>query len=299
MGGRDGPVALRDLAAWGRSTLRGYSEDPSRDAYLLLALAIGKPPEHIHLHPESRHDKETVDRYRSLVMRRREGEPVAYIRGYQPFMGHDFVVNRRVLIPRPETETLVEEVVRFIGSVESAKCDLDRIAVADICCGSGAVGLSIARAFPRVGVVLTDLSDEALMVARENAAGLGLTRVTLLQGDLFEPLRLNGVAGLDVIASNPPYIESLKMCALPAEVKREPRMALDGGPDGLHYVRRLIAGGMAFLRPGGMMAVEIDEDQARPVELAFHESSGWTGLRFVNDLAGRIRVVVAYRSSRQ
>jgi release factor glutamine methyltransferase len=315
---------IAQAMAWGRATLTGVSENAARDASLLLAYVLKSSPEYPYLHPDAFLDKSSGQEYRDLVGRRARGEPIAYIRGFQEFMGLCFAVDRRVLIPRPETEILVEEVLRFLDSCKESEGPSGPRAltparpsatdgrcvhpvVADIGCGSGAIGLSVAKKCPFARVILTDVSEDALEVARQNAmsldlqggdyveTGLALRRVAFLRGDLLEPLRARGIRALDVIASNPPYIASHEMDGLPAEVRSEPRLALSGGPDGLYHIRRLILEAGSLVRPGGMLIMEIDHKQAADV-LGLLKGSGWEDPKILPDLAGLSRVALGYKS---
>jgi release factor glutamine methyltransferase len=313
-----------EAMAWGRKTLSNVSNHAARDASLLLAHVLKENPESPYLHPEAPLDSNTALTYFDFIQRRARGEPVAYIRGFQEFMGLKFAVDKRVLIPRPETEILVEEILAFLRrgrvgeranghSDDSPNTGLrfggDSPAIADIGCGSGAIGLSVARNCPGATVILTDTSREALQVARDNAVSLGLLeggpgrpssrdglweRVSFLQGNLLEPLVLGKVRNLDVVASNPPYIAAEEMHSLPQEVRREPRLALDGGEGGLLYITQLIAGSGPFLRPGGMLIFEVDDGQASAVTEML-KGSGWEDPKILPDLAGYNRVARGFK----
>jgi len=305
-----------EAMAWGRTFLSGASQDAARDACLLLAHVLGTPPEYLYLRPADPLDSGRAREYMNLLARRRNGEPVAYLRGITEFMGLKFAVDKRVLIPRPETEILVEEVLRFLetqgegepfsqGREEPSK----RFTVADIGCGSGAIGLSLAKFCPSARVILTDVSEDALRVARSNADALGLQaetsgpngetpeRLLFLRGDLLDPLRSAEIRDLDVIASNLPYIPSHDMDGLPAEVRHEPALALDGGPGGLLHIARLIREAGPFVRPGGMLILEIDDGQAGEV-LDLLQGSGWQDPKIVPDLAGLNRVALGFKGGK-
>lgn len=276
--------------AKGRALLRGNSEHPARDAALLLAHVLDKPAEYPHLHPEAHLLPEEERCYLTLIERRRKGEPVAYLCGYREFMGVKFRVDPRVLIPRPETEILVgmaeEELRRRRGPCR----------IADVGCGSGAIGLSLALRLPSISVVLTDLSPDALEVAMDNAVGLGvLSRVTFLQGDLVSPLLKAGSScELDAVVSNPPYIPNADMDDLPRDVRDfEPHVALNGGRDGLLVVRRMAREAPAVLKPGGYLFVEIGDGQGDECRAVFSETGMWQDFDVIPDYSGRQRVVTA------
>lgn len=216
--------------------------------------------------------------YRELIKRRLAGEPVAYLIGEQEFWSLPLSVDARVLIPRRDTETLVE-VGRAAGGGR----------IADVATGSGAVALALAKELPEAAVVASDLSADALAVARANALRHA-PRVELVQGDLTEPL----VGLFDLIVSNPPYVPSGDIADLSAEVRREPRGALDGGIDGLVLLRRLIPAARAKLSPGGMLAVEHGFDQGPAVRALFADAA-YTKIATTKDLAGHERVTAGTR----
>jgi release factor glutamine methyltransferase len=220
------------------------------------------------------------------VERRRRHEPLAYLTGEREFYGRTFTVDRRVLIPRPETEHLVDAVVAFLRARAETPS-----AVLDLCTGSGCIAVTVALAVPHATLDAVDLSPAALEVARANVARHKLAeRVTLHEGSLFKPL---GDKRFDVIASNPPYIPSDEIPGLMPDVSQhEPHLALDGGPDGTAVLRALLAGVPARLNPGGLLAVEVGHDQG---PWAVHEATavGLLDARMEKDLAGFPRVLLA------
>ncbi len=303
-------ATVAEVLAQARADLREDSEYPARDAVLLLAAALDKPASYPHLHPEDMLSPEVLERFYELIRRRKTGEPVAYLRGYQEFMGFRFSVDRRVLIPRPETEILVEAAAAELrNQVRSASHSagllypLTRLSgeyhIADICCGSGAIGLSLAKMLPASRVVLTDCSRDALDVARTNAVSLGVgDRVSFMAGDLAEPLVRAGMAGqFDLIASNPPYIARDELEGLQRDVRCfEPRGALDGGQDGLEFVGRLAVETPSLLCRSGSIFVEIGSDQGPACEDLFARSGFWRHGRLILDLAGKHRVFRAQKA---
>jgi len=219
--------------------------------------------------------------YRELIKQRLAGEPVAYLLGDHEFWGLPFYVDRNVLVPRPDTETVIE-VVRGLRPERSAPCR-----VLDLCTGSGAIAVSLAKELPAATVVATDVSAAAVAIARKNAERNGvLDRVEVREGDLFAPV---GDETFDVIVSNPPYIASAVIPTLSAEVKREPVLALDGGADGLAFYDRICPGAFARLVPGGTLVVEHGYDQAEPVHARFL-AAGFTEVTLVHDLGKNPRV---------
>lgn len=214
-----------------------------------------------------------ISQLEAALSRRIAGEPLQYILGKAWWMGLCLRVDRRVLIPRQDTETLAELALQFLRPIPSPR-------VLDLCTGSGAIGLCIARCRPDARVTLADISSEALQVARENARLLG-AQVETMQGDLFAPL-----AGreFDLIACNPPYIPTGEIGGLQAEVQKEPRLALDGGADGLDFYRRIAEEAPRYLAGGGYLLLEVGIGQAEAVVAL-------VGGEAVRDLNGVERVV--------
>ena len=233
----------------------------------------------------------------ALVARRCQREPLPYILGHWEFYGMDFHVSPAVLIPRPETETLVEEALRWARSgetkalgAESAKANARHLRIADIGTGSGCVAISLAKHLPQATVVATDISAEALTVARQNAERHNVqNRIQFVEGDL-----LTGVEGkLDLIVSNPPYIPDGEVPGLQPEVARyEPSMALGGGPDGLSIIRRLLAQASNLLSPDGAIMIEFNPPQSNPLLSEAKRLWPDAECRVVQDLAGLDRVLV-------
>jgi release factor glutamine methyltransferase len=219
--------------------------------------------------------------YRELIRRRLAGEPVAYLVSEHEFWGLPFHVDANVLVPRPDTETVIE-VARATRADRAAACR-----VLDLCTGSGVIAVSLARELPAARVVATDVSEAAAAIARRNAERNAVgERVDVRVGDLWTP-----VAGeqFELIAANPPYIESAVIATLGPEVGREPVLALDGGPDGLAFYDRICAAARAHLAPGGALVVEHGFDQADAVRSRF-EAAGLERVALVHDLGKNPRV---------
>lgn len=242
---------------------------------LRLRLESGRPVSEGH-----------CNRALALLTRRAAGEPLQYLLGTQEFCGLEFEVGPAVLIPRPETELLVGE-AREIAGREAAPF------VADIGTGSGCIAVTLAHALPEATVYATDLSADALDVARRNAGRHGVTeRVRFLEGDLLAPLAGLGLEGrLAAVVSNPPYIASADLPRLQREVRREPRLALDGGPDGLAFYRRLLREATSYLAPGGTMVLEVGQGQAESVCRMAEEAGGYGSYGVRRDGASIERVV--------
>ena len=258
---------------------------PRLTAEILLAHALGCDRVRLYTDYDRPLNKDELATYRGLVDRRVKGEPTFYLTGAKEFFGHRFLVDARVLVPRPETELLVEAALERLPEGFEGE-------VLDLCTGTGCVGLSLARERAQLKLVATDASPEALAVARANADALQLaSRVELVQGDLFLPL---GERRFDLIVANPPYLESATLASLAPEVRAEPRLALDGGPDGLGILRRIVLAAAGHLLPQAWLLLEIGEGQGAPV-LQMFGSAGLAEASIRKDLAGLDRIALARR----
>ena len=271
-------------------------ETPRLDAELLAAHALGLGRVQLYVQHDRPLLPDELAALRELVKRRQGGESVAYIVGRKEFFGLPFAVDARVLVPRPDTETLVDEALSYLRDwlaqpASEATRERPPIKVADVGTGSGAIAVAIARHARGTWVAATDLSADALVVARDNAARNDVA-IELYQGDLDEALA--PLAPLDLIVANLPYIPTASLASLPPEVRAEPALALDGGPDGLSLVRRLVAAAPALLVPGGVLALEIGAGQAADTA-ALMEAAGFADIRWRRDLAGIDRVVSGRR----
>ncbi len=265
-------------------------ETPRLDAELLLMEAFGWSREDLYRNPEGGLPGPRAERFESLVSRRARGEPVAYLTGSQEFWSLEFRVAPDVLIPRPETEHLVETVLNFLAS-RPGECHILEVGT-----GSGAIAVSLAKECARAEFWATDVSAPALDVARGNARRHGVERrIHWLRGDLLAPVRrLPG--GFDVLVSNPPYIPSGEIPGLQRDVRDwEPALALDGGADGMDCYRRIVRDGVGHLREGGLLAVEIGVEQGDEVSRLFSAHEELRGVRVRPDYAGLPRVVTAER----
>ncbi|MGH7459697.1 MAG: peptide chain release factor N(5)-glutamine methyltransferase [Longimicrobiales bacterium] len=260
-------------------------ENGRLDAELMLAEVLGISRLQVYTQFDRPIDEQQLERYRSLVRRRLKREPLQYILGHTGFRKLDLRVDRRALIPRPETEILVEHVLRWLGRRGAAAV------VLDLGTGSGAIALSLAQE-ARVHVVATDAAPEALALAAENAQRLGLAeRIEFRAGALWQALE--PAATFDAIVSNPPYVADSEAAALMPEVRDwEPAQALFAGSDGLSVLRAIVSGAAAFLKPGGLLALEVGATQ-RAIVRDEMRSAGYTNIRIEKDLAGRERAVLA------
>lgn len=271
---------IRALLDEGAAKLARATDQPRREAEVLLGAALGRSRSWLLANPDERVlDCEATDRYEAFLTRRSHGEPVAHLLGEKEFWSLPLRVGPGVLVPRPETELVVERALAHLP----ADCDLD---VLDLASGSGAIALAIASERPRCRVVATDLSPTAVAATRANALRLGLgDRVTVLQGAWFEP-----VAGrsFDLVASNPPYIAADDPRVEPAVRRYEPAEALFAGPTGLEALRVIALGAPGHLRPGGWLVVEHGDTQGPAVRQCL-QLAGFDAVRTHRDLAGRER----------
>ena len=263
------------------------------DARLLLEHVCGTSLGDYHVHGDRVLTREEQARYKALIDARCERKPLAYLTGIQSFMGLDFFVDERVLIPRQDTETLVEAARPHL---------FDGMRFLDLCTGSGCVALSLLNYSNDTEAVATDLSEDALAVAEKNAAALELSeRIRFACCDLFPEEAFKPEKGFDLITANPPYIATDVIDTLEEEVRvHEPRMALDGGEDGLLFYRRLLREAGSWLIRGGFLFTEIGFDQEEAVTALFAEN-GFSHVTCVKDLAGNPRVVYGtnYKTTRR
>jgi release factor glutamine methyltransferase len=276
---------IESLVKWATDDFRTRGIDsPRLDAEVLVAWALGIDRVRIIVDGKRPLVGDELARLRELVKRRRAREPVAYLRGEREFYGRRFLVDKRVLIPRPDTETLVE-----VAMARTTHCSMSLRGL-DLCTGSGCVAVTIARQRPTVRVHATDISPDALAVARVNALRLGAYNVSFSAGDLFAanaPWPKH-----DLVTANPPYVASGDLEMLMPDVKDfEPRVALDGGADGLALVRRIVADAPAHLVPGGVLAVEIGAGEAAATTALF-EARGFRDVTTTRDY-GKIERVVS------
>ena len=277
------------MVVWATTLLASSGvESPRLDAECLLAFLLGRDRLHLYAAAEERMPPPVFELYQALLGRRQAREPLAYLTRTKEFWSLSFAVTPAVLIPRPETETLVETALARLGELQVP-------VIADIGTGSGAIAVAVAKALPDSRLYATEISSRALDVARENAARHGvLERITFVHGDLVEPLLCLGLAHhCDLMVSNPPYVATRELAGLPAEVRYEPLEALDGGSDGLDVHRRLINGASTLLRPGGWLALEMAPGQGPSLSRLLQEQGAFGDIEVTPDLSGRERVIVA------
>ncbi|MFH1389858.1 MAG: peptide chain release factor N(5)-glutamine methyltransferase [Candidatus Margulisiibacteriota bacterium] len=277
-------MTIAEALAWGIAQLANL-EDPRLEAEILLTNNLQLTTANIIAHGTQIIPPNILDNFKHSIARRLAHEPTAYIVGYQPFMGLDIKVDQRVLIPRPETELLVEKIFTLLPNHLIPYSPI----IADIGTGSGCIAISLAKSLPNVKVLAIDLSVDALALAKENAITHGVN-VSFFEGYLLSPLKEK----VDLIVSNPPYIPTADLAGLEPDVKDwEPISALDGGPDGLDYIRRLINESPAHLNPGGKLMFEFGFGQAEAIKTLFAADNRYSQVEIFNDYAGIPRIVKA------
>lgn len=261
------------------------TEWPHLEAEILLAHALQLKRIELYTNHERILTKEELAAYKKLVERRSQKEPIAYITNNQPFMSLDMYVDPTVLIPRPETELMVELII------DQVKKEQKEIKIADIGTGSGCIAVSLAKYLPQVKVIGIDRSNEAIVVAHKNAAQHGLeARCEFKIGNLYEPLQEK----VDIIVSNPPYIKRNQINQLAKDIKIwEPRKALDGGTDGLDHIKELIKQAPDHLNPGGEILIEIGFDQGAAVKELAKKQPKLSDPRVIKDLNKKDRIFTA------
>ncbi len=278
------PLTVAEALQGAVNALAASSPTARLDAEVLLAHVCGLTRTALVARHAETLTPAQAERFEALVARRAAGEPVAYLTGRREFWSLELCVTPATLIPRPETELLVERALARIPPHATWR-------LADLGTGSGAVALALARERPSAHLVATDLSAEALAVARCNVERLGITNIVLRQGDWLEAL---ADEPFDAIVSNPPYVASGDSRLRTGDLRFEPRDALAGGPDGLDAIRRIACHARRHLVPGGWLLIEHGADQRKAVERLFHQY-GYADIACYRDLAGRDRVSEARR----
>ena len=293
-------LPLKELIKIGQTQLKeagvGDADRDARDLYCFLDKidTVG-----LMMHWQDTLQDNACEAYFDLVQRRAAGEPMQYITGVQEFMGIPFKVTAQVLIPRQDTETMVEDAIEAIEKGTLRGRPFIKAAaikeVLDLCTGSGAIGVSIAKMCPKIKMVCSDISSEALKIAEENAQASGCKSVKFQEGDLFSPfcgkLRKRK---FDLIITNPPYIQTDVIPTLQREVKdHEPMSALDGGKDGLDFYRRIAAEAPFHLNKNGVLMMEIGYDQRISVTELLQETVKFSDIICLQDLAGKDRIIAA------
>lgn len=306
---------IREALAQGSADLKYAGiKTPGLDASLLLAHILKKTRTELLAATTETLSEKTCEEFCSLIERRASGECAAYLTGKKEFRGLEFKVNNSVLVPRPDTETLVEAAVKIISLQISKKkndkvtqsfteekdndqglntlccLEVNKIKILDLCTGSGAAAIALKHEKPELEVYAADISKEALEIAKENAVNLlGDNKIQFFQGDLFDAL-IAHPSSFSVIISNPPYIPSAEIETLQAEVQNEPRIALDGGVSGLEIIERIIDSAPFYLQNGGTLLLEADPRQMEKIKKLL-KHKGFKNIDFYRDLSDNQRVI--------
>lgn len=279
-------ITIQDVIRQGTNRLKGFgvSDTPYLDVLLLMGHALHLSKEQLLSRTTDTIWEEEAMLFGRLLSRRCNGTPVAYLVGGRDFYGHTFYVDQRVLIPRPDTETLVEEALSRAAEFQ------EELRILDLCTGSGCVGISLASELPHATVVLSDISRGALEVAGLNSMNILSRKLESLRSDLFDSIK----GTFELIVSNPPYltVEECRDTALQA--RGEPEGALLSGPDGLDHIRRIITDAISHLSPDGCLLLECGYTQAQAVSTLMQES-GYREVRIIRDLGDNDRVVQGIR----
>ena len=253
-------------------------EESNNKARRILAFILGVKKEYLIINDEQEITEEQLNKYNKYIDEIIEGKPIQYILGYQEFMGINFIVNERVLIPQPDTEILVEK------TIELAK-QYNNPTILDLCTGSGAIAISIAKNVPDANIIASDISKEALDIAKQNDRD---KRVSFVVSDMFENINDK----FDIIVSNPPYIKTGIISTLSKEVQNEPHLALDGGIDGLDFYRIIIDNAYKYLNPNGYLCLEIGDDQQAGISDLINNSGRYNEVIGFKDLSNNDRVII-------
>ncbi len=269
--------------------------NPERETELLLSYFLKMNRSEIYLNSDRALKNKEKKQLENMIQERIRKIPLQYITKHQEFMGMDFLVEKGVLIPRPETEILVERVIEKLKKRKSSS----HLKIVDLGTGTGIIAISIAKFIKDITIYATDISKESLQVALKNAQKHNCEdKIIFLQGDLFEPFQGKiEKNSLDVIISNPPYVNSDDFKLLPPEIKdNEPKIALYGGVDGIDYYRKIVKEGPKFLKRDGFIALEVGLNQAKIIkELILKENNYRKNVEIFKDYSGIERVVIAYR----
>lgn len=286
---------IKQALEYGIELLRENNIDESRlKSRIILANILNEAKEYLMVHELEELDEDLIKKFKEHISKLCEQIPIQYITNKQEFMGLEFYVNENVLIPQPDTEILVEEVINIASMQGKTK-------ILDLCTGSGAIGISIVKNIETCEMILSDISNEALKIANKNCktlVGVGVpddpnNKIKILQSDLFENIQDK----FDIIVSNPPYIKSDVIKTLDKEVQNEPMLALDGGEDGLDIYRKIIEQACEYLNEDGYLCLEIGYDQKEDVIKLIEETNQYQDIYSKKDLASNDRIVVCKKEN--
>ena len=285
-------MVINELIKLGVEELKDRDfSNPMLEARLILAKLLNVDKSYIYAYGEKEVPEEIGDKFIMMIKQRSKGYPFQYLMNEKEFMGLDFYIEEGVLVPRPDTEILVEYVIDYINEKYKDK----NIKVLDLGIGSGAISLSIANRFPSILVYGVDIDDTPIKVSNINKKRFNLSNVEFLKGDMFEPIEKIGMKkGFRIIASNPPYIPKDEIEKLQDEVKiYEPRLALDGGDDGLRFYREITSKSREYLVENGLLIYEIGFNQGNDVKSILIRE-GFKDIKILKDLQGLDRVILGF-----
>ena len=277
-------MTIKELINQGIIMLKNEGiESPKNKARVILQYTLKKPRTYLMIYDNKEVTKEHRDEYIKNIKRLIQGEPLQYITGIQEFMKLKILVTKDVLIPQPDTEILVEEAVEILSKMQNP-------VVLDLCTGSGAIAISLAKYVQNIKIYASDISKKALEIAKQNATLNGVSNnIQFIESDLFE--RIKDVK-FDVIVSNPPYVASDDIKTLPKDVQNEPRLALDGGKDGLDFYRKIAKEGYKYLNRQGYLCLEIGYDQKNEVKKIIENEKRYVETYSKKDLCQNDRIIV-------
>ena len=277
-------MTIKELLNQGTIMLKNEDVDgPKNKARAILQYTLKKSKEYTIIYDTKEVTQKQRDEFVKNIKRLISGEPLQYITGVQEFMKINFIVTKDVLIPQPDTEILVEEVIKVANK-------LDNPLILDLCTGSGAIAVSLAKNIPNAKIVATDISKKALEIARQNAKLNGvLNNIDYIESNLFDKIKN---IKFDIIVSNPPYIETDEIRKLPKDVRQEPTIALDGGKDGLDFYRKIFNKGNEYLNRQGYLCVEIGYNQKEAVRKIIDKKKRYVQTYCIKDLCQNDRVIV-------
>ena len=281
-------MTIRDIIIKYSQEIASISDTPRLDVELLLQKCLGDVDRiYIHINLDKKLSDNQKEHFLSMIKDRLNGRPIAYILGHREFMGLDFYVKEGVLIPRPDTETLVEEIIEI--------CKDKYVNILDIGTGSGAITVSLAKYLPKSKLTSFDISDIPLEVGKINAINNGVdNKIEFIKSDLFSAIKEKDIK-FDVIVSNPPYIRKADMNTLHTQVKDyEPYNALEGGIDGLDFYKSITEQSHLYINKGGVLAYEVGHDQAQDVAMIM-QNNGYTNIYTKKDIQGIDRVVIGFK----
>ena len=280
-------MKIKDVLSQGISILKENNiDDSNMKARIVLADLLGKNKEYLMIHDEDDIEEGLNRIFLEKIERLKNHEPLQYVINKQDFMGFEFYVDKNVLIPQPDTENLVEEVILLSDKIR--KNEKIELRILDLCTGSGAIAISISKLIKKSLVYASDISKEALKIAEENSSR-NAANVLFFESDLFD--KISKLYKFDIIVSNPPYIEKNVIKTLSEEVQSEPILALDGGEDGLDFYRKIAEEAKEYLNSNGYLAFEIGYNQKESVENILKEN-GYQNIYSRKDLSGNDRIVV-------